>query len=186
MLPMEEGRYRARAVSWQLGEAGTGTPQVGIEFQVEDGDHKDARISGYFALTDLAAEYTLEKLRNCGWTGTNILDLDDPVASASMKANVVELVCKPEDVKDKDGKPVVSEETGEVRRRLRIQFVNRGGGLAMKSALGEDKKKLLAAQMKAKLAVLDAKERRNGGSAPAPTNGPRSPEPPPVTDDIPF
>jgi hypothetical protein len=78
MLPMEKGRYSARAVSWQLGEAGTGTPQVGIEFRIEDGDQKGERISGYFALSDAAAEYTLQKLRNCGWRGTDISELDDP------------------------------------------------------------------------------------------------------------
>jgi hypothetical protein len=39
--------------------------------------------------------------------------------------------------------------------------------------------------MKAKLAALDAKEKRNG-SAPAPSNGPPGPNPPPPTDDIPF
>jgi hypothetical protein len=102
MLPMEKGRYSARAVSWQLGEAGTGTPQVGIEFRIEDGDQKGERISGYFALSDAAAEYTLQKLRNCGWRGTDISELDDAELSASMAANLVELVVEPED-SQKDG-----------------------------------------------------------------------------------
>ena len=186
MLPMLKSRYRARAKSWALGEASTGTPQVGVEFEVEDGDHKGERISGYFALSDLAADYTLEKLRNCGWTGSDISELDDPAASASMAVNLVELVVEPEDQQAKGGAPVIDEETGEVKRRLRIQFVNRAGGLAMKSTLTADKKQVLAAKMKAKLAAFDAKAKRNGGT-PAPS-GPPGPNPPPqgATDDIPF
>lgn len=186
MLPMQKSRYRAKAVSWQLGEASTGTPQVGVEFEVQDGENQGERISGYFALSDAAAEYTLEKLRNCGWTGTDIGELDGPGASASMKANVVELVVEPEQ-QVKNGAPVVNED-GSPALRLRIQFVNRGGGLAMKTTLTEDKKKLLAAKMRGKLAALDAKARRDGPVGNGAT-GPVSPEPPPHSgpvDDIPF
>jgi len=185
MLPMLKARYRARAKSWALGEASTGTPQVGVEFEVEDGDHKGERISGYFFLSDNAADYTLEKLRNCGWTGLDLSELDDVAASASMGANLVDLVVEPED-QEKNGQPVIDEETGEVKRRLRIQFVNRAGGLSMKSTLTADKKQVLAAKMKAKLAAFDAKAKRNGAT-PAPS-GPPGPNPPPqgATDDIPF
>lgn len=175
-LPMEKSRYRAKAVSWDLGEASTGTPQAGIEFEIQDGDHKGERISGYFALSDAAAEYTLEKLRNCGWTGSDIGDLLDKVVSATMAANVVELVVEPED-QVKNGQPVTDEETGEVKRRLRIQFVNRSGGLAIKKTMSDDGKRALAAKMRAKLAALDA---RNGVVASKPaTNGG-------AVDDIPF
>jgi hypothetical protein len=41
----------------------------------------------------------------------------------------------------KDGQPVIDDKTGEVRRRLRIQFVNRAGGLAMKSALSPTRRR---------------------------------------------
>jgi hypothetical protein len=182
MLPMEKGRYRAKAVAWQLGEASTGTPQVGVEFAIEDGDHKGERISGYFALSDAAAEYTLEKLRNCGWTGNDITELEN---DKTMGSKVVELVVEPED-QVKNGKPVIDDESGEVKQRLRIQFVNRAGGLAMKATLTDDKKKLLAAKMRGKLAAIDAKAKRDGNGAAPPASGPKSPEPPPVTDDIPF
>lgn len=185
MLPMEKGRYRAKATEWQLGEASTGTPQIGVTFEVIEGDHKGDRISGYFALSDAAAEYTLEKVRNCGWTGSDITELDSETA-VGMGSKIVELVVEPEDQK-KDGKPVIDEQTGEVKRRLRIQFVNRNGGLAMKSALTDDKKKLLAARMRGKLAAIDAKAKREGnGAAPPASSGPKSPEPPPVADDLPF
>lgn len=186
MLPMEKARYRARAKAWQLGAAGTGMPQAGVEFEVEDGDHKAERISGYFALSDAAAEYTLQKLRTCGWTGTDIFELEDPVKSASMGANVVELVVAPED-HVKDGQPVIDETTGEVKRTLRIQFVNRVGGLAMKGSINDEQKKILGAKLKAKLAALDAKAKKAGnGAAPPPHEGPSGPNPPPPTDDIPF
>lgn len=187
MLPMTKSRYRAKAVSWALGRAGTGTPQVGIEFELQDGDHKGERISGYFSLTDAAAEYTLEKLINCGWTGTEVGELDDPKASASMTANVVELVVEPEDIVDKDGHDMLDDE-GYVRQRLRIQFVNRGGGLAMKAAMTGDDKSLLSAKMKVKLAAIRAKAPRSSGtnrllSAPPPGLDEAKPV---ATDDIPF
>lgn len=162
MLPMTKARYQARAVSWSLGEASTGTPQVGVEFEVQDGDHKGERIAGYFALSDAAAEYTLEKLRNCGWTGTDIGELESPENSGSMAANVVELVLEPEQQK-KEGQ-LLTNEDGSPKLRLRIQFVNRAGGLAMKKSLSDDSRRTLAAKMRAKLAALDA---RNGGP-PAP------------------
>lgn len=179
MLPMEKARYRAKAVAWSLGEASTGTPQVGVEFEVQDGDHKGERISGYFALSDAAAEYTLEKLRNCGWTGSDIGELEDKEASASMASKQVELVCEPEDVK-KDGQ-LLTNDDGSARLRLRIQFVNRAGGLAMKKSLSDDSRRALAAKMRAKLAALDA---RNGGppaqtaKTPVANGG--------AVDDIPF
>src|SRR4051812_31922480 len=184
MLPMQKARYRAKAVSWQLGEASTGTPQVGIEFEVQDGEHQGERISGYFALSDAAAKYTLEKVRNCGWTGNDICELDDATASASMAANIVELVVEPE-FQIKEGRTVVDED-GKIKERLRIQFVNRGGGLAMKKPMTEDKKKLLAAKMRGTLAAIDALAKRDGTNG---ATGPVSPDPPPpvgVVDDIPF
>lgn len=192
MLPMEKMRLRAKAVSWGLGKAGNGMPQAGVEFEVNDGDHKGERINGYFALSDAAAEYTLEKLCNCGWTGTELHELDDPKASASMGANVVELVVEPED-QMKDGQVVLDDE-GYVKQRLRIQFVNRGGGLAMKATMTGDEKSVLGLKMKAKLAAIRAKANRgNGGSG---NGGPRGPTPPPPgldeggaqapIDDIPF
>ena len=188
MLPMLKARYRARAKSWALGEASTGTPQVGVEFEIEDGDHKGERINGYFFLSDNAAEYTLEKLVTCGWTGTELGELGDPFASASMGANLIELVVEPED-QEKDGHPVHDEKTGEVKQRLRIQFVNRAGGLAMKSVLTHDKAQILSTKMKGKLAAIRAKANRdagNSGSATPPPTGPLGQNPPPLNDDIPF
>ena len=86
MLPLVKSRYRAKAVAWALGEASTGTPQIGIEFEVQDGDQKGERISGYYFLSDNAADYTLEKMRNCGWTGTDISE-----ELVGLDGNVVEL-----------------------------------------------------------------------------------------------
>lgn len=190
MLPMEKSRYRGRAKVWQLGAAGTGTPQVGVELEVEEGDYKGERISTYLALSDAAADYTLQKLRNLGWTGTDIFDLEDPEKSASMAANLVEFTVELED-EVKDGQPVIVEETGEVKRRLKVGFINRGGGLAMKSSLTEDAKRALGAKMKIRLAALDTKTSKqggNGGGPKAPAGGPPGPTPPPhgIEDEIPF
>lgn len=187
-LPMEKARYSARAKHWQLGAAGTGTPQVGVEFEVEDGDQKGERISGYFALSDAAADYTLQKLRNCGWTGNDVFELENPEKSASMAANLVEITVEPED-EVKDGKPVVNEQTGDVKRRLKVGFVNRAGGLAMKSSLTDDQRRVLGAKMKARLSALDLKSRpASNGNGSAARAGPSGPNPPPpgIEDEIPF
>jgi hypothetical protein len=47
-----------------------------------------------------------------------------------------------------------------VKQFLRVQFINKVGGIAMKTRLNDEQKKTLAAKMKAKLAALDAKEKR--------------------------
>ena len=174
MLPMLKARYRAKAKSWALGEASTGTPQIGIEFEVQEGDHIGERISGYFFLSDNAADYTLEKMRTCGWTGNDISE-----ELVGLDANMVELVVEPED-------SLPDPQTGEVKTRLRIKFVNKAGGLAMKTTLTTDKAKVLAAKMKARLAAIDAKSKREGnGAASPPPSGP-PPGHPAAVDDIPF
>jgi hypothetical protein len=174
MLPMEKARYRARATAWDLGEASTGAPQVAIEFEVVEGDQKGERITKYCFLTDAAAEYTLAALRTCGWTGNDLAD-----GLPGLDKNVVEIVCAPE-----DGLP--DKETGEVKQFLRVQFINKAGGIAMKTRLNDEQKRTLAAKMKAKLAALDAKEKREGNGAAPHAAGPIGPNPPGVTDDIPF
>lgn len=93
--------------------------------------------------------------------------------------NVVELVCEPEDTRP-------DPSTGEVKTRLRVRWVNRAGGLVMKNRLDDDKKKILAAKMKAKIAAFDAKAKREGNGAAPASAGPPGPNPPPMTDDIPF
>ncbi len=177
MLPMMKARYRAKAKSWALGEASTGTPQVGIEFVIEEGDHRGEWITGYFFLTDAAGDRTLETMRLCGWTGTDVSE-----ELVGLDANIVELVVEPE-----DGMP--DPQSGDVKQRLRLKFVNKSGGVAMRSALSNDKAKVLAAKMKAKLAVIDAKAKReSNGFIGAPPPGRIDGPPPghPASDDIPF
>lgn len=177
MLPMLKARYRAKAKSWAVGEASTGTPQVGIEFVIEEGDHRGEWISGYFFLTDAACDRTLETLRLCGWTGTDVSE-----EMFGLDANIVELVVEPE-----DGLP--DPHSGEVKQRLRLKFVNKAGGVAMKSALTSDKAKVLAAKMKARLAIIDAKAKREGNGVAAIPPPYRNDGPPPghpAADDIPF
>lgn len=176
MLPLQKAYYRAKAKSWDLGQAETGTDQVAIEFEVVEGDFRGSRITWYGFFTDKTEERTLESLRICGWTGTDLSNL------TGLDANVVEIVCEPEDGK-------ADPETGEVKSRLRVRWVNRAGGIAMKTRLGDDQKKVLAARMKARIAAIDAKAKREGNGAAGaamPPGGPLGENLPPVTDDIPF
>lgn len=179
MLPLEKAYYRAKAKSWDLGTAETGTDQVAVEFEVVEGEQKGARITWYGFFTEKTEERTFEALRICGWTGTDLSDL------TGLDANVVELACEPE-----DSQP--NPETGEIKTRLRVRWVNRSGGIVMKNRMDEDKKKVLAAKMKARLAAFDAKARAEGRQSapppvrPPPANGGPPPGHPAAIDDIPF
>lgn len=138
--------YRARAVGAELGFAGTGTPQVAVEFELLDsGQHK----TWYGFLSDGARDYTFTALRTCGWSTDDLSDL------TGLDANEVSVT--------------VEEETYEGKSRERITFINPadGGGIAMKNKMDEAAAKAFAAQMKgAVLAHKQSSGQRLTSSAP--------------------
>jgi hypothetical protein len=72
---MNEGRYTMRAIGGALGHAKTGTPQIGIELAVTEGDYVGQRIWYYGYFSDAAKEYTFRALRTLGWEGDDLTDL---------------------------------------------------------------------------------------------------------------
>src|ERR1700737_157979 len=112
MLP--KGRYRAKAVDAQLGfSPNKGTEQVVVEFEILDEEHAGERITwiGYFA--ENTSERTIESLRICGWKTDDVSDL------RGIGDNEVQLV--------------VEHEPYQGKTFARVQFVNRIGGINMKS-----------------------------------------------------
>jgi hypothetical protein len=171
-MMIDAGNYRAKAKSWDLGTAGSGTPQVGIEFELLD--HAGQSITYYGFLTDKALPHAVKAMRSCGWQGADLADL------SGMDANEVVLV--------------VEHETYEGKTSAKVKWVNSAGGLAMSNSLQGAELSSFAAEMKGKILALDpasAKQRAaspvRSVSQPAPQpSGP--PEPPPISDEdgMPF
>jgi hypothetical protein len=166
-MPNGPGIYRARAKEWELGEASTGTEQIGVLFALTDPEANGDTITWFGSFTEKAAPYTLQSLRNCGWEGDNLESLD------GLDANEVELV--------------VEEQEYNGKVSLRVKYINRvgSGSLSLKSPMSPEKKRAFAARMRGQIAALDQK---NGTKKPTSRTGPLSPEPPPIAEsgDIPF
>ena len=171
------GQKRAKAIRWAIGEAKTGTRQVGVEFELLDVEGCP-HMTWYGFFTDKALATTVKALRACGWEGCDLEQLD------GLDRNEVQLVIEPE-----------TDDAGQ--RRARIRWVNSAGGLAMGTALAGNDLKGFAAKMRGAILALDpSNASRYAANKPAPKpasgqrqaqNGPAAPEPPPVgDDDMPF
>jgi hypothetical protein len=119
MIP--DGKYIARAKSFQYGTASSGTEQVGVEYEIVDGEYAGHRITGYFSFTDAAAPYTFTKLRNSGWRGDDLEKLD------CLGSVDVELV--------------IVKDTYNGQAKTKVSFVNvpGGSGVGMKSPMTDTK-----------------------------------------------
>lgn len=168
-----EGIFRGRAKSWALCEASTGTPQIAVAFETQMPDGPKVR-TWYGFLSEAAFERTIEGLRNAGWTG-------DDLANIESLDQEVDLVFEDE-----------TDQQGVIRERIR--WVNKVGGLAIKAPMPAEKAKSFAASMRGRIRAIDAaKGVRKPSTAPTPSLaappsvGPKGNEPPPFTDDdIPF
>lgn len=151
-LPMEKARYRVKARKAEFGEAGNGSEQIGIDFEIVEGEHKGTHVAYYGSFNgDQATEITIKAMRTAGWRGDNIADL-----STLARPDVPEcdLVCEPE--------------TYEGKQKLKAKWVNPAGGLAMKKPLDEAKKASLAQRIRATVAQVDQEMRQGGNGAPKP------------------
>jgi hypothetical protein len=155
MIP--EGKYKAKARSAQLGEASTGAEQIGIEFEIIDGEQKGSRYSYYGTFGEAAVEITLKAMRAAGWQGDDVTDL------ASLN--------RPD---TPDCQIVIAHEEypkGSGKMHTKIKWVNPFGGLAMKNPLDQTKKQALSARIRATVAQVDQELKSsgqgNGGAKPA-------------------
>jgi hypothetical protein len=166
---LAEGIYPARAKAWVVNNAGTGTPQVVVEFALL-GEYEGQSRAWYGFLTEKAWERTIESLRYCGWKG------DDLYADfTGLDANEVDI----EIAHEPDQKGVMRE---------RVKWVNKRGGLAVKAPMPPEQLKAFAAQMKAKIRAKEAAEGKKVATpVPAKTSKPpaRAEPPPPTDSDMP-
>lgn len=124
------GEYRARAVDAKLGRAGSGTPQIGVRFQLLD--PPGGFLTWYGFLSPRAQEITFRGLEAAGFVGDNLAD-------CTWITNAPECSI------------VVEHETYEEKTRPRIQFINASGGIAMKGALDEGESLAFAEDMRGAL-----------------------------------
>jgi len=168
-----KGRYKAKAQEWGLGQSSKGTEQVGVLFELTEGDAKGIRITWYGSFSEAAAAFTLKGLRACGWEGTDVLELE--TAHAGLDKNEVSLVIEQEEYQGKTS--------------AKVQWVNPIGGVGLKTPLDPAQKQSFAARMKQFILAEEAGTAKPAATKPVSSAAPRRdprPSPPPLTGDIPF
>jgi hypothetical protein len=148
------GTYAARAIEADLGETSKGDPQVAVLLQVVDEAFAGETITWFGSFTDKAKPFTFAALRTLGWSSDDVSDLTG--------------------VTDNEVKVVLEEDTYDGKTRLRVKWINRLGGLALKTPMSADRKKAFAAQMRGD-AILS---RQSAGQAPQARPAPRNAVPP--------
>lgn len=123
---MDQGTYRAKAIDFDFGVAGTGTDQIAICFELTEGDCEKEQINWYGYFTEGTAERTIKTLRDLGWTGDNL---------ATMGI---------EDLSEEVSLVIEEDERGS----LKVKWVNTGGGVALKTRMSNDQKNAFAARMR--------------------------------------
>jgi hypothetical protein len=167
-------KVQGRAREWALGHSSNGTEQIAVLFEYVDKNGEPDTITWFGFFTDAAADRTIEALRYCGWEG------DDFGRLEGLDKNEVELV--------------LENETYQGKERVKVQWVNRLSGLALKAPMNAAQIAAFSARMrgkavasKQKMATPSTQQRgasrvsdaRNGG-------GPDMSAPPPTDDDIHF
>lgn len=148
------GTYRAVAREWDFGFVNNDPdrPQVGVLFELLDGDFQGRTVQWYGFFTPKTEERTLESLRHCGWSSADIIALD------GMGSTEVSLVIAAEEY---DGK-----------WSNKVQWVNKPARVYMKNAMDANAKQAFAARMRG-LAV-QSQQSYFGGAAPARQAAPRT------------
>lgn len=170
---------RGKARSWVMGVSSSGKEQIAVSFAIREGEG-ERFLAWYGYFTEATADRTIESLRFMGFEGDDLSQLE------GLDKNEVELVVEDETYTPEGGEPVTKE---------KIQWVNRGAGALVKTALVGEQLGSFAAQMKARFRAVDAAAGKRitnkpGAAKPAAApgaTGPRGDEPPPMGDaDIPF
>jgi hypothetical protein len=133
MSTINEGTYRSRAVGLELGETGTGSPQVGVAVEFLD---IGKTVTWYGNLSGGALEITIKALRIMGWKGTDLasLSVDDLVNEFSS---------------------VYADEEYQGKVTRKIKYINGTGGVAMKNVADAAKKAQIAAKLKGQILALN-------------------------------
>lgn len=135
---------------------------------------------GYF--TEKATEHTFKALRAAGFKDADLSPLYEEGAWARLvpKPPDVEFVIEQEpDMAYAENGELVQKFSpeGAPLTRARVRWINGTGAIGVRAPLSQDKAKLFAAKMKARLVQFDAQNK-----APKTNGAPGRDEPPPLTD----
>jgi hypothetical protein len=125
---MKSGTYVARATDWDLGTTDNGKDYIGVFFKIEEGEFLGETITWYGYFTEKTEQRTIESLRYCGWEGHDFTKLE------GLSRNPVKIV--------------IDEEEYEGKKRLKVQWVNRLGSMAIKNTMDDKKRAAFSARMK--------------------------------------
>lgn len=139
------GRHLAQptAAGIQAGD-GSKKPAVVMKFRILDGPAAGRFVTKFGSLHEKAREYTLQEVRNCGWHGDDISQLErDGLGTRNVQLNVQKRTYETKDGKKKNG--------------LQI-YVNRppSADLELKNAMDGDELAQLAAEIKADALAIEA------------------------------
>lgn len=178
-----EGKYIGKVIDGGLAKASTGNEQAALLCELGgDGPEKGTTLTFYGYFTEKTADSTIEALRNAGWQGS---DLEEVNRWKEVVPNPpdVQFVIRQKPTLDQDG-----NETDDTRPEVR--FINRVAGLGVKERLSADESKSFAQKMKGKLLAFDQSNRgpKNNGAAQRPTPPKQQQAPAKQTGDldIPF
>jgi hypothetical protein len=147
-----EGRQPAICRSIQFGKTSKGDEQIAIGFEIVGEGNPDVgrQLTYYGMFTDSTIDFTVEALRNCGWTGDELAELP-ALADAGQLANEVSLV--------------VEHEEWEGKWREKVKWVNRPGGGKVKLADPLDDQSLgrFSSMMKSRIRAA-GRDNRGGGA----------------------
>lgn len=144
---MPDGTYRAAFGGYKLGFSSAGNEQIGILFELLDEPHKGRELVWYGSFSEAAFPITWRSLRALGWQGTAIATFAEDVKIGHVASLVVES-------EEFDGK-----------RRNRIIFINRAGGIPMRDQMNPAQRQAFAKKVQA---MIDGKihERKAPGAPP--------------------
>lgn len=127
------GSFRARAIEGAAGYTANGNKQVGILFEILEGPYagKSFQWNGYF--TDNAKQATFDALFALGWDGRDFVEF------AGITTNEVPVT--------------LEEDTYEGKTRIRVGWVNRQGGVAVKTRMSPAQADELIAEFAADIAA---------------------------------
>lgn len=157
------GRLRAALVlPYVLGQAKTGTEQIGIQFRLLDDPWKGWTLPWYGTFSEAAFPMTYEALKACGWRGEEITTLKADLRNGTE----VLLIVEPEEY--------------EGRWRARIKFVNPPQAIRMHRVFTPEQRQALAVDIQSMISK-GLHERRERNDLQAPDDDDRF-----DGDDIPF
>jgi len=167
--------YRARAVRtvddagievWAIwGRANTDTVQVGMTFEILDGEYSGHRLPWYGYWTKNSWERTVQSLRYCGFTGNDLMDLNNQDLSNEVSVKV--------EHEDYDGETYA-----------RIAWVNQGhSGVRMANPMSIDELRMFSARMQSGLGGGTPQRQQSKRQQPQRQQPPSTP---PHPDDLPF